>query len=166
MKGLTIYVDCLVWLEEWSAPTPDDHASAIQALDLGSAHYLGLTGRYANASKHATFSFSSPDSFLRDSFPSSSKMRLRPVLHLAINFNIHFLIIKARASCDRRALSGRDPIPPYQILVFLPVKQDVEIFRLALVRALCHQIALPEVAHIDGTEGDVVPCRESCLVQV
>jgi len=80
--------------------------------------------------------------------------------------NVHLLIVEAAKASDSRTLDRRLVIEPHDVFVLLPVDLYVVIFRLALVRTLRGGAAWLQLAHVDGSQWDVVAYRQVSLVEV
>lgn len=77
----------------------------------------------------------------------------------SVYLDVDFLIVEADRASNRCTFCSRDPIVPYQVLVFFPVENNVIVFCVALIGTFCLEITLPEDGRIDGTKGEVIPSR-------
>lgn len=68
-------------------------------------------------------------------------------------------------SSNSRTLRNRKPVPPNNILVFLPIDRDVIVARFALIRTPSYRIAVAEHGPIDRRPRQVPPSREIGLPQ-
>ena len=98
--------------------------------------------------------------------PSVGERRLWLFLQLSIQVHIDLFVVKAQQPGYPRAFVRREPVVPHQVIMLLPVNNNVVVLGVSLVGASRHEVALSKNRLIHGTSRQVVPCWQARLEQV